>query len=125
MGTVWMKFEPTYFTEMGATGTDTELEVAFGVDVDLTAAPNGAYSYELVWTYDSTADNCDVTGQLKGFYLPTAAVTAATDLGNGMTDAVNIYYDSGTSPQVRLDLQQDLHRCRRHRLQRRSERLLL
>merc|ERR1712216_632283 len=92
--TVWMRFGAQYFTEMA---TDTELQVAFGREATLTTAPNGAYNIGLVWTYDSSDDTCDVTGQLRGYYLPYAAATTAGDLDNGMTDAVNIYYDSGTS----------------------------
>merc|ERR1712199_102643 len=93
--TVTITFAATYFASMA---TDTELQVAFGNEATLTAAPSGAYSLELVWTYDSTASNCDVTGQLKLFYCTTAMVTTATDLDNAT--CTNIYYDSTASAAV-------------------------
>merc|ERR1719326_2545271 len=102
-----MKFEPTYFTEMGATGTDTELEVAFGVDVSLTTAPPPKYAWTSNKTFtgaDDIASNDEVNGS---FYMPKESdadgeTTATGDrLNNG--DEIKLAAGAGTPDYLQAD----------------------
>merc|ERR1712130_316178 len=77
-------FGATYYASME---TDTELMLAFGTEATLSTAPNGAYSICLDFAWNATDEDVDVTGQIQGYYMDSAAVEVATTLN---------YYDCAT-----------------------------
>lgn len=98
--TLLWTFTALYWAEMA---TDTTLEVAYGNAATLSTAANGAYNHSMVWAWDSTNSEVDVSTALNGTYLPTSVVTTAGDLGMDSTSAVamtDAKYDFTASPVI-------------------------